>query len=58
MSQLDEIGIDITAGLEQVAYAIATDLDYNDVIEFIERVDEHIADSHFTDLLKTAVAAL
>lgn len=58
MSYIDVVGIDVTVGLAQVAHSIASEMEYAEIVEFVQRIDEHIADSHFTDLLKTAVAAL
>lgn len=58
MSYIDAVGIDVTVGLAQVAHSIASEMEYDEIVEFIQRIDEHIGDSEFTDRLKAAVAEL
>lgn len=47
----ESLGVDTVLSAAQLAYSIAADLDYNSILTFIRRIDEHIGDSVFSDRL-------
>jgi hypothetical protein len=55
---IDNLNIEVPTRLGSILTALTIELDYEDLVSFVLLIDQEIADSVFTDMLKAKVAEL